>query len=1173
MRKSTTQFRKSDFLSAVFAGVLLLALFFLPLRSLAAGMGAPCTREETNFFVRMGCLVNLGVQAIGDIAGGVPSARDQKPAPDALRAPEGAARIEERALGFSRNLSALAASYEKINAEGRTMPIEPLVSLAREREASMIALMEKNPALFLAQAMSREEASRLPNQVQQHVERDVTLTGKVETIHYDDFKNRTSREEYFLRTGGERVRLYPVGLQTPLVSGTTLRLQGKELGSNVAALASPATFEVTGTPSLNAAEPQKTLFVLVNFLDSGTPPFTVEEAKKKIFDGQFQKFYEEQSYGKTYWTGDVVGWYTYPTNSTCDGYSGWPWPDDPRFPDIVKRYQLNLSKYDHVAFLVQGGAQNNVCGGGFSSVGKYTHFVNGVQYTFSASDIGLAKPDDPSWWGAQPFPWTNLDDLLSHELGHALGVLHANAWVCNDGHVLYGRDCTHQEYGNHFDVMGTGGYALQMNALYKEELGWLDNSSLATITKSGTYTLKPLENSSGIRGLKIKTPLPGAPSSAGTAPFYLEYRRGIGFDANLNDPYYVSNQQGVLVNRYVGGFPFPFPRLLDMTPNGATPDSWTLNVNAAPFADPGLGITLGPVVKADASGTTLDIKIQSPVCVRHYPSLNPSSYVLASTGSETSYWFSIQNNDSAPCGASRFKVPLSDMGDWAYKLYIDDTGSAYQEGYSFVMNPGEERGGYFLISIPANAASGSYIHGALQAVNTDSNLSTIKKDLSFSITQSLGASLFPGTPPERDVTQNQSDVSFLKFNITNGSNSNQISQLSFSDGNLVAEPGTLALFDGDGKKIADATSFYPGYYDVFFSPPLSFSQGETKVFDLKGTVSSSTVVTSYMALNGADTIMRGTPLTGPLLHVIPKASLLITSPTEGASYEVGGTLPIRWTSQSIPEKATVDIYLIDPDRWKIVKDIAMGYPASRGAYDFQIPDDILLSMANSYEIIVKAITKDPTTFDISKRFGIALPVVPVPSNLGGSVKYPREVTLTWKADRGAQGGFEVWGTRDLKEPPALLGRIPAATYAAYNKYTTMLNESDTDFFYKVRAFKTRLQCPINIQALGIKLWCATVPKYYSEFSPFLRIRAIPPQPSAPAAPGGTISIPRANLKEINLSPAGVGGAPLIPKAMTGDAVIFSVPQNLTSDYTIEARFEREGVLSTEAWKASPGALR
>src|SRR6185503_18598365 len=80
-------------------------------------------------------------------------------------------------------------------------------------------------------------------------------------------------------------------------------------------------------------------------------------------------------------------------------------------------------------------------------------------------------------------------DFVEHELGHNLGVWHAGGWSTDDESVIGpGR---HVEYGNAFDVMGTGfGH---LNGAFKSTLGWLQESNITTVMVDGTYRVYALD--------------------------------------------------------------------------------------------------------------------------------------------------------------------------------------------------------------------------------------------------------------------------------------------------------------------------------------------------------------------------------------------------------------------------------------------------------------------------------------------------------------------------------------------------------------------------------------------------------------------------------------------------------------------------------------------------------
>jgi hypothetical protein len=99
------------------------------------------------------------------------------------------------------------------------------------------------------------------------------------------------------------------------------------------------------------------------------------------------------------------------------------------------------------------------------------------------------------------FPGTKMTFLQSthsahliHELGHNLGLIHANAWKTTDGSIIgSGRN---EEYGNFFDMMGQGELKYHtLNAWEKHTLGWLPDSFVQTITTSGVFRLRALDAS------------------------------------------------------------------------------------------------------------------------------------------------------------------------------------------------------------------------------------------------------------------------------------------------------------------------------------------------------------------------------------------------------------------------------------------------------------------------------------------------------------------------------------------------------------------------------------------------------------------------------------------------------------------------------------------------------
>ncbi len=95
--------------------------------------------------------------------------------------------------------------------------------------------------------------------------------------------------------------------------------------------------------------------------------------------------------------------------------------------------------------------------------------------------------------------------VSSHEYGHNLGLNHANFWDTALASIV--GPGANNEYGDSNDPMGGGGNPNQFNSRYKNALGWITNSDIATIsaTSSNRYRLYAfdLDYGVGLRGLKF----------------------------------------------------------------------------------------------------------------------------------------------------------------------------------------------------------------------------------------------------------------------------------------------------------------------------------------------------------------------------------------------------------------------------------------------------------------------------------------------------------------------------------------------------------------------------------------------------------------------------------------------------------------------------------------------
>lgn len=622
-----------------------------------------------------------------------------------LSAPWGAhaAYNQQRsAEALTQQLIGLSTAYDHASPTARSKALEDLVAAATKRRDLLAGLIDSDPELVLRVALPAAVRTRMPVEVQSYMEQHVELGGELEVI-YKDYPDGTASLHHFLNANGKRVALHFKTVPPGLLTGTTVSATGVllddamalESGEQILTLAADGGSDGgsnggTPAPVPNTLGEQRTLVMLVNFQDDPREPFTVEEARSFVF-GEASDFFYENSYGQTWLAGDVYGWYTLPTTTTCS--------------DTVIREEadamasvsgVSLSDYDRIVYIYP----NDSCGlGGQSTVGG-----------------------SPSRAYVYVFPDLRIFD---HELGHSLGLHHSHGMNCTG--AVIGSDCDEVEYGDRLDIMG--GRELHFNAFQKERLGWLDygdSPPIATVQTDETFRLAPYEeNSTGLHALKIFRDLD--PVSGQPRYYYLEYRPLLGFDAVLQqDPY-------ANIENIVNGVVFHLGTvgdglhaenssfLLDMTPDTSTSLVLDLDdpalISGQSYSDPIAGVTIS-TDWTDETGATVSVSFDQATCTRSNPQvvISPSQSQWASPGTAVDYEVTLINADNAACPSATFDLSAVVPSGWtavfddpALTLPPETSGSTHL----VLRSPVTASDNFYYVAVNAeNSADPSYVNSA-----------------------------------------------------------------------------------------------------------------------------------------------------------------------------------------------------------------------------------------------------------------------------------------------------------------------------------------------------------------------------------------------------------------------------------------------------------------------------
>jgi hypothetical protein len=409
----------------------------------------------------------------------------------------------------------------------------------------------------------------------------VTVSGTIERTHVDSDTGSRPITVLSTPTGPQQVTFAggqpvpPNGADVDL----TGRLEGDTFKARSVEVTGPTIAVPTITPAnggapgaqhqgtpLAAGTPRTVAIVVITFSNAVAPAYTDPQLQAVLTTNgnSVSNYFDEQSYGAVSFRGI--------TNPAGD----------------VFRVTI-AANGSGCAWQTWGGQARAAVGS--ATINQYDHAIYVFNSQHTCGFAGLA------WMPGNEVYIDNAFTLsvVSHELGHNLGVHHAASLRCSSGgqsvafsSVSYA--CTPNEYGDPYDVMGSSDTNHQ-SAFHKLQLGWLGASTgprVKTITTSGDYTVAPLEATSGVALLLVPNVTAGAVSDPNTTlgdSFAIDYRQPYGsyFDAFSASSPAVGGVQIRLVQS-PGSGPVIQTQLLDANPQTSTFADAALVKNAS-FTD------------------------------------------------------------------------------------------------------------------------------------------------------------------------------------------------------------------------------------------------------------------------------------------------------------------------------------------------------------------------------------------------------------------------------------------------------------------------------------------------------------------------------------------------------------------------------------------------------------
>ncbi len=443
----------------------------------------------------------LPVLAVEDSSAELPPVvQEKQPEAEAAKA-----RIE-----FDTWMSAYAAAPEakraELEAEG--------VTLAMARKAEMLRLIETDPEQAIKRAISVVQRRNLPPSVRKHVEEHISNEGQLSTVIATEFDPQPKATVMRHATIGRNTyQAFTYGQRNDRrFNNKTIPLNGISIGEKFAVNESPLRVVESGEfePAVMKAARKKSSCPI------STEPTEEKASAVAVLEGSQLVYLCQSGHIAAYGDELLAAAMAAPPDIA---YSAWsegaktliyisiyykdqtvaPVKTDMTVVDnyfqansynktsitttFTPAYQMskNAMEYTSLAEIINE-ARALAAADGYD-YNSYT--LDTIRYNGGIGDFGGVA----GVGGRNNMLKTEAPGVAAHEIGHNLGLWHANYWETTDGTTI--GSGSNDEYGNSFDVMGNSGTFPHghFNACEKNILNWISTADTTAVSTSGTYRI------------------------------------------------------------------------------------------------------------------------------------------------------------------------------------------------------------------------------------------------------------------------------------------------------------------------------------------------------------------------------------------------------------------------------------------------------------------------------------------------------------------------------------------------------------------------------------------------------------------------------------------------------------------------------------------------------------